>query len=810
MKTTTCITAADLMRLLRRESTPSEQAALREHADGCTACERLLRDLGANATLLNAPAPPSQPQEADTHHGRSLADTLGVSIDARTSAAACESAAITQLGGYRILQPLGSGGMGAVYLAEDVALNRRVALKVMHPALQQDATARERFLREARSAAKLKSDRIVTIYQVGVDAGTPFLAMELLAGESLEQRLTRTGRFDWPKLVRIGRQIAEGLSVAHAEGVIHRDVKPANIWLEECPNEPSGSRVKLLDFGLARCAQSNSQLSGSGQMIGTPQYMAPEQALGQSIDARADLFSLGCVLYRMATGLQAFPGDSVLAVLTALATREPPPLDQLRVDAPAGLSALVHRLMAKQAAERPASAAAVARELAEIERGFSSSRPATVSTRSNAGAKSRWTWIAAGVAAILVAVTLIAARNRPATPAAAGEPPIRVGVLFSTTGTLAESGEALVDATTLAIEEVNASGGIEGRRLEPVFRDGQSDPAVYAAEAERLIADDKVCVIFGCWTSASRKAVKEVVEKRSHLLLYPLQYEGLEQSPNIVYLGAAPNQQIRPAVKHFYAYLNKRRFFLVGSDYVFPRAANAILRDELKQLGAEVAGEMYLPLGSPDVADIIAAIQKSRPDVILNTINGDSNYAFFRALRQTGITPEKIPTVSFSISEHEMRGLSPRDMAGDYAAWNYFQSVDRLENRRFVERFQARFGKLRVTSDPMEAAYTGVHLWAESARAAGSTHPSDVLPAIKGRTFNAPEGAIRIDPVTQHMHKHFRLGRIKTDGQFEIVMSTENLIAPEPFPSCRPRAEWESFLNDMQRGWGGRWERPTR
>lgn len=267
--------------------------------------------------------------------------------------------------------------------------------------------------------------------------------------------------------------------------------------------------------------------------------------------------------------------------------------------------------------------------------------------------------------------------------------PIKVGVLHSLTGTMAISATSVCDATLLAIEELNAAGGVLGRRIEPVVADGKSDWPTFASEAERLITREHVAVVFGCWTSAGRKTVKPIFEKHDHLLFYPVQYEGLEQSPNIIYTGAAPNQQILPAVKWSFDHLG-RRFFLVGSDYVFPRTANAIIKAQVTALGGEIVGEEYLRLGSSEAAAVVQKIVQARPTVILNTINGDSNVAFFAALRGAGITPARIPTVSFSLAEGELRHMDARTMAGDYAAWNYFQSVDSPENRRFVEAFRAR------------------------------------------------------------------------------------------------------------------------
>jgi len=391
---------------------------------------------------------------------------------------------------------------------------------------------------------------------------------------------------------------------------------------------------------------------------------------------------------------------------------------------------------------------------------------------------------------------------------AGGGEPIRVGVLHSLTGTMAISEKSVADATLLAIEELNEAGGVLGRRIEAVVVDGRSDWPTFATEAERLITDEGVGVVFGCWTSASRKTVKPVFEKHNHLLFYPVQYEGLEQSPNIVYTGAAPNQQIIPAVKWCLDNLGKT-FFLVGSDYVFPRTANAVIRDQLTALRGQVVGEEYLLLGTKEVADVVRKIVEARPAVILNTINGDTNVAFFAELRAAGVSPETIPTMSFSVAEDELRVLGAEYMVGDYACWNYFQSLTGEDNRRFVEAFRRRYGADRVTDDPMEAAYFGVHLWAQAVEDARSDMPADVREAIAGQSFAAPEGIVFIDGETQHTWKAVRIGRIKEDGQFDIVWSSKNPIRPIPYPVYRTREEWDVFLDGLYEGWGQGWARPA-
>lgn len=391
----------------------------------------------------------------------------------------------------------------------------------------------------------------------------------------------------------------------------------------------------------------------------------------------------------------------------------------------------------------------------------------------------------------------------------ANHAPIRVGLLHSFTGTMKDSESAVADAETLAVEELNAAGGLLGRRIEIVRADGRSDESVFAREAESLIVDEKVSVLFGCWTSASRKAVKRVVEAHHHLLFYPLQYEGMESSPYIVYTGAAPNQQIVPAVKWSMDRLGKR-VFLVGSDYIFPRMANVIIKDIVSALRGEVVGEEYLLLGTDDVGPVVETIKKARPDVILNTINGSTNVAFFTALRAAGITPTAIPTMSFSIAEQELAnmGAGVGEMAGDYAAWNYFQSLPTVENRDFVRRFKARFGADRVTSDPMVSAYAAVHLWANAVRDAQTADVSAVRRAVVGQSYRAPSGLVYVDAVNQHTWKVVRIGRITETGQFDIVWSSEEPVRPVPFPFYRSRSEWLALVDDLHRSWGGRWANP--
>jgi urea transport system substrate-binding protein len=728
---------------------------------------------------------------------------------------------------YRILRVLGRGGMGAVFESEDTHLQRIVALKIILPQYAANSVARDRFLREARACAALKNDHIITIYQVGQDRDIPFLAMEYLQGETLERRLDAGGALPISEVLRIGREVAHGLAAAHAQGLIHRDIKPANIWLES----PNG-RVKLLDFGLARPAGSSSGLTQTGNIVGTPEFMSPEQARGDELDARSDLFSLGAVLYSTCSGKNPFQGSSVMAVLTALAVDSPQPIRDLNPDVPEALANLIGRLLQKKPGDRPASAEEVQAAIDSIEPGGITVRPSGSHTRTQSNprgptipigrslpspevtvAPSRLRMkIGAGIGAALIAglagwLYVHSRSGNPVTPTPTG-PPIHIGVLHSRTGTMAMSEQPVIDATLLAVDELNAGGGVLGRPVEAVFEDGESDEEVFAQRAERLISEKKVRAIFGCWTSASRKAVVPVVEKHDHLLFYPVQFEGLEQSPNVVYLGLVPNQQVLPSLRWFVGFENKRRWFLVGSDYVYPVTANAVIRDEAKARGCEIVGEEYLLLGSTDVGPVIQKIAQAKPDLIVNTINGDTNVAFFRAMRRAGIKSKDVPTLSFSVYEGVLSSLSSREIAGDYVSANYFHSLESKENEGFVQRFGHHYGTERLVSSPAETAYAAVHLWAKAVEAAKADDPVTVKHAIKGMRYDAPQGPIQICPDTQYTVQFPRIGRIDEDGRIMEVYCPPKPVEPEPFPSTRSRADWSTLLASLQQRWGGRWSNP--
>ena len=383
---------------------------------------------------------------------------------------------------------------------------------------------------------------------------------------------------------------------------------------------------------------------------------------------------------------------------------------------------------------------------------------------------------------------------------------IKIGILHSLTGTMAISEKSVVDATLMAIDEINAKGGLLGQQLEAVLIDGKSDWSRFEQGAEILITQKKVSVIFGCWTSASRKRVKPIVEKYDHLLFYPVQYEGLEQSPNIIYTGATPNQQITPAVK-WGVETHGKRVFLTASDYVFPRAANTLIKQQLKALGAELVGESYIPLGSKKTNHMTSAIAQSQADIIFNTINGDSNLAFFTQLASKGITT---PVMSFSIAEDELQHLNPKTMTGHYSAWNYFQAIPSKENQAFVSRFKQKYGIQRTTSASMESAYSGVYLWAKAVEKSGTTDPSTLRQTLKGTSFDSPEGHITISAMNNHAWKPLYIGKVNANSQFDIIWSQKQAIRPIPYPSYRSKHFWDNYLQSLYKNWGNSWVAPSR
>ena len=369
---------------------------------------------------------------------------------------------------------------------------------------------------------------------------------------------------------------------------------------------------------------------------------------------------------------------------------------------------------------------------------------------------------------------------------------IKIGLLHSLTGTMAISETPVRDSELLAIKEINEAGGVLGKKIIAVEEDGESDPYTFGQKARKLITESNVVAIFGCWTSASRKAVKPVVEEYFNLLWYPVQYEGMEASPNIMYMGASPNQQVVPAVDYCAETFGKR-MFLVGSDYIFPRTANRIIKAQLAQMNGECVGEAYVPMGSVDFSEVIDDIIREKPDVIINSRNGDSNIAFFKQLYEAGISADKIPVMSFSISEEEVSQIGIEYLKNNLVSWNYYETTQTDKNKKFVSDYKTEYGNERVTGDPIEAGYIAIYMWAMACEKAGSFDVEEVRIAAKGLSFTAPEGTVTIDGLNQHLYKQVRIGKINEKGLIDEIWATSGSIKPDPYLSTY---EWARGLQD--------------
>ena len=385
---------------------------------------------------------------------------------------------------------------------------------------------------------------------------------------------------------------------------------------------------------------------------------------------------------------------------------------------------------------------------------------------------------------------------------------IKVGILHSLSGTMAISETALKETALMTIADINAHGGVLGKKLEPVVVDPASNWPLFAEKARQLLSQDKVAVVFGCWTSVSRKSVLPVFKELNGLLFYPVQYEGEELEKNVFYTGAAPNQQAIPAVEYL---MSKdgggaKRFFLLGTDYVYPRTTNKILRAFLKSKGVadKDIEEVYTPFGHSDYQTIVANIKKfsaGGKTAVISTINGDSNVPFYKELGNAGLKATDVPVIAFSVGEEELRGVDTKPLVGHLAAWNYFMSLKNPENTKFIKMYKdwAKKEKLPnadkvVTNDPMEATYVGIHMWKQAVEKAKSTDVNKVIAAMAGQSFKAPDGfTIKMDEKNHHLHKPVFIGEIRPDGQFNVVWKTPGPIKAEP---------WSPYIpgNDKKKG----------
>ena len=370
---------------------------------------------------------------------------------------------------------------------------------------------------------------------------------------------------------------------------------------------------------------------------------------------------------------------------------------------------------------------------------------------------------------------------------------VKIGILHSLSGTMAISETSLRDVVLMAAEEINKKGGVLGKKIEPVVVDPASDWPLFAEKAKELINQHKVAVTFGCWTSVSRKSCLPVFEEYNQLLFYPVQYEGEEQSLNVFYTAASPNQQLIPAAEYMMGELGMKKFYLLGTDYVFPRTANKVLKAFLLTKGVPEANimEEYTPFHHQDYQTIVGKIKKfaaAGNACVLSTINGDSNVPFYKEFANQGLSSDDCPIMAFSVAEDELRAMDVPPLVGHLAAWNYFQSVRSSDNRKFVRAFRSYCkknklpgGSKRVTDDPIEAAYFGVYVWKAAVEKAGTFDVDKVRQAVYGLEFDAPGGKKRMHDSNQHTLKPVYVGEIKKDGQFKIVWESDGLVSPDSY-----------------------------
>jgi urea transport system substrate-binding protein len=370
---------------------------------------------------------------------------------------------------------------------------------------------------------------------------------------------------------------------------------------------------------------------------------------------------------------------------------------------------------------------------------------------------------------------------------------IKVGVLHSLSGTMAISETTLKDTVLMMVDEQNKKGGLLGKKLEPVVVDPASNWPLFAEKTRELLTKEKVDVIFGCWTSVSRKSVLPVIEELNGLLFYPVQYEGEESSKNVFYTGAAPNQQAIPAVDYLMNEIGVKRWVLAGTDYVYPRTTNKILEAYLKSKGVAASDIMinYTPFGHSDWQSIVSDIRKfgsaGKKTAVVSTINGDANVPFYKELGNQGISAEDIPVVAFSVGEEELSGIDTKPLVGHLAAWNYFQSVDDAANDAFIEKWKAFIkDSKRVTNDPMEATYIGFNMWIKAVEKAGTTDVDKVEQAMIGITTPNLTGGVAAMGKNHHLSKPVLIGEIQDDGQFEVVWETEGLVEGDAWSDFLP------------------------
>lgn len=803
----------------------------------------------------------------------------------------------TSLGRYLLVRRLGQGGMGVVYEAEDHLLNRRVAVKLLPYAQRPPARLLERFFVEAQVAARLNHPNIIGIFDIGERSGTFYIVLELLNELSLGGYVRRYGALSWQEATRIAADCCAALHDAHLVGLVHRDIKPDNILCS-----PAGT-VKVADFGLVKELQHSNpegaELTQEDAVIGSPQYMSPEQCRSVPVDSRSDIYSLGATYYTMLTGRPPFgfgvpmelmvhhcgsptpdprehypeiptacvdilnrameksPDDRYLtaeemrtaleAVLDgvskvsyAFLTPSSSPRQATRQRQPAELAAALEAehgdgpTMDSGAAnsdgtsdnEKPSPppskrSARLANDdsshdgehdssdekrMALLEAALAMAPTAPITPPSKKQVQRRLRrraagrYVMLGLMALLV-LTLVGGQfmrllSDDSGAKAAVRPTVKVGILHSLSGPMSPVTRPVADATLLAIDELNDQGGLLGRLIEAVVVDGKSDVESFATAAERLLLREKAQVLFGGGHADGRRGIRQVVELHDQLLLYPGDAEGLEESPNIFYLGGVPSQRIAPALRYSVETLGNKRFYLLGSDLLNSRAMNAMISDDLRELGGKVVGERLVPLSAPDFAGLIRKMAAAEPELVISTLRGDANVSFFRAWEKRDKKLRDLHVLSLSLDENILTLLDGVDMSQNYLASSYFQVVPRAENTQFIERFRKKYGAHHVVTEAMEAAYSSVYLWAQAVRAANDFQPAAVRKMLRAQQYDAPSGRYKFDEMN-HAWKAFHLVRIAPGNKLELLTSSPTLLRPQLFPASRTPEQWESLYGRL-------------
>lgn len=764
--------------------------------------------------------------------------------------------------------------MGKVYEAQDTGLKRTVAVKFLPDELLKKSDVIERFMREAQVAGRLNHPNIIAIYDVGKEDRGCYMVMELLSPASSSSRIKKKGPYPWVVATRIIADCCAALKVAHEAGIIHRDIKPDNILFslngvvklvdfglvklveddlhltqsgmlcgtpmymspEQASNKNMDLRSDLYSLGVAYYALLTAQAPFSGE--GIPQILLshlkdpipdPREKVPSIPEACVQVLMHATEKDReqryqnagdMAHDLEAILAGAPLRNASVFAMEEaamgggpppPPPSSLMRTTLGGSASTAAGLSQMGLSGVRSGMAAAAVGQVAEPPR---SSRRSFIAVTTlgmlGLGAGGAY-FLQKGKGKPAVDESQRTALLPPAAKVATEA--IKVGVLHSLSGALAVSERPLADASLLAVEELNAKGGVLGRYVQAVSLDGKSEVksgSAFTKAAERLVTTEKVAAVFGGYGSAARKLIVPYFEQSNALLFYPAPYEGLEESANVIYTGSAPNQLAIPAVKWCIQALQAKSFFFVGTDGLRPHAIAAIIADRVKDEGGEMVGMHFSLVGELDFSTVVKKIEKTKPQVILNMLVGDSTVSFFKALSDNDISPRTLPVLSFALGESELAQMGKATPAGNYVARTRFPMTGASTVDTFETRFKKKYGAHRAVSEVMEAAYYGVHLWAAAVEKAGTEETDKVRVALKEQEYPVAGARIRVDASNQHTWKLFQVGKILADNSIEVVKTGDETLPPIPFPPPRTRGEWDRFSHDLYTRWGENWANPAR